>query len=106
VANNTYQSLLQEKIDQSIIISGESGAGKTETTKALAEVFFGNEDKIMRVDMSEYSSENALEKLIGSFESDAPGFLTAKIRESQFGVLLLDEFEKSRREVQDLFLQI
>jgi ATP-dependent Clp protease ATP-binding subunit ClpA len=56
--------------------------------------------------MSEYSSENALEKLIGSFESDAPGFLTAKIRESQYGVLLLDEFEKSRREVQDLFLQI
>ncbi len=90
----------------SFLFLGPTGVGKTETTKALAEVFFGSEDKIMRVDMSEYSSDNALEKLIGSFESDAPGFLTAKIRESQYGVLLLDEFEKSRREVQDLFLQI
>lgn len=95
-----------KRLTGSFLFLGPTGVGKTETTKALAEVFFGSEDKIMRVDMSEYSSENALEKLIGSFESEAPGFLTAKIRESQYGVLLLDEFEKSRREVQDLFLQI
>ena len=90
----------------SFLFLGPTGVGKTETTKALAEVFFGNEEKIIRVDMSEYSSENALEKLIGSFESSAPGFLSAKLRENQYGVLLLDEFEKSTKAVQDLFLQV
>lgn len=82
----------------SFLFLGPTGVGKTETTKALAEVFFGNEDKIIRIDMSEYSSENALEKLMTT--------LSAKVRESQYGVLLLDEFEKSSREVHDLFLQI
>ena len=85
---------------------GPTGVGKTETTKALAEVFFDDEEKIIRIDMSEYSSENALEKLIGSYDTNTPGFLAAKLRESQYGVLLLDEFEKSSREVQDLFLQV
>jgi ATP-dependent Clp protease ATP-binding subunit ClpA len=82
----------------SFLFLGPTGVGKTETTKALAEVFFGNEDKIIRIDMSEYSSEGALEKLMTT--------LSAKVRESQYGVLLLDEFEKSSREVHDLFLQI
>lgn len=90
----------------SFLFLGPTGVGKTETTKALAEVFFGNEEKIIRVDMSEYSSENALEKLIGSFETRSTGFLSAKLRENQYGVLLLDEFEKSTKAVQDLFLQI
>jgi ATP-dependent Clp protease ATP-binding subunit ClpC len=82
----------------SFLFLGPTGVGKTETTKALAEVFFGNEEKIIRVDMSEYSSENALEKLMST--------LSSKLRESQYGVLLLDEFEKSTKAVQDLFLQI
>ena len=90
----------------SFLFLGPTGVGKTETTKALAEVFFGDENKIIRVDMSEYSSDNALEKLIGSYNTNTPGFLSAKLRESQYGVLLLDEFEKSSREVQDLFLQV
>ncbi len=82
----------------SFLFLGPTGVGKTETTKALAEVFFGSEDKIIRIDMSEYSSENALEKLMKT--------LSSKLKESQYGVLLLDEFEKSSREVHDLFLQI
>lgn len=85
---------------------GPTGVGKTETTKALAEVFFGSQEKIIRIDMSEYSSEESLSKLIGSFEEKTPGYLSSKIREMQYGVLLLDEFEKSSRSVQDLFLQI
>lgn len=90
----------------SFMFLGPTGVGKTETTKALAEVFFGNENKIIRIDMSEYSSVDALDKLIGSYDSKSVGFLSAKLKESQYGVLLLDEFEKSAREVQDLFLQV
>lgn len=90
----------------SFLFLGPTGVGKTETTKALAEVFFSDENKIIRVDMSEYSSDNALEKLIGSYNTSTPGFLSAKLRESQYGVLLLDEFEKASRAVHDLFLQV
>lgn len=90
----------------SFLFLGPTGVGKTETTKALAEVFFGNEEKIIRVDMSEYSSENALEKLIGTAKTGETGFLSSRLRESQYGVLLLDEFEKSAKAVQDLFLQV
>jgi len=85
---------------------GPTGVGKTETTKALAETFFGNEDNIIRIDMSEYSGTEGLTKLIGSFESKQPGILSSKLRETQYGVLLLDEFEKAAREVHDLFLQM
>ncbi len=90
----------------SFMFLGPTGVGKTETTKALSETFFGSEDKIIRVDMSEYTTDDALEKLIGSFENKQIGFLAAKLRESQYGVLLLDEFEKSSKKVQDLFLQV
>ncbi len=90
----------------SFLFLGPTGVGKTETTKALAEVFFGNEKKIMRLDMSEYSGSDALSQLIGSFEGGKQGVLTSLLRENQYGVLLLDEFEKASRPVHDLFLQI
>jgi len=90
----------------SFLFLGPTGVGKTETTKALAETFFGSEDKIIRIDMSEYSGSEGLTKLIGSFESKQPGILSSKLRETQYGVLLLDEFEKAAREVHDLFLQM
>jgi ATP-dependent Clp protease ATP-binding subunit ClpA len=90
----------------SFLFLGPTGVGKTETTKALAEVFFGDEKKIMRLDMSEYSGSDALSRLIGSFEGGKQGVLTSLLRENQYGVLLLDEFEKASRETHDLFLQI
>lgn len=90
----------------SFLFLGPTGVGKTETTKALAEVFFGDEDRITRIDMSEYSGPEGLTKLIGSFERSQPGILASKLREQQYGVLLLDEFEKASREVHDLFLQM
>jgi ATP-dependent Clp protease ATP-binding subunit ClpC len=90
----------------SFLFLGPTGVGKTETTKALAEVFFGNEKKIMRLDMSEYSGDDALQRLIGSFEGGKSGVMTSLLRENQYGVLLLDEFEKASRETHDLFLQI
>ena len=90
----------------SFLFLGPTGVGKTETTKALAEVFFGSEKKIMRLDMSEYSGGDSLQRLIGSFEGGKSGVLTSLLRENQYGVLLLDEFEKASRETHDLFLQI
>lgn len=90
----------------SFLFLGPTGVGKTETTKALASVFFGNEEHILRLDMSEYSEIDSLGKLIGSFESHRPGVLSSMLREKPYGVLLLDEFEKTTKEVRNLFLQI
>lgn len=77
---------------------GPTGVGKTETVKALAAAYFQDESKIHRLDMSEYSSPDALDKIMG--------LLADKIREQPYGVLLLDEFEKATPKVHNLFLQI
>jgi ATP-dependent Clp protease ATP-binding subunit ClpC len=90
----------------SFLFLGPTGVGKTETTKALAEVFFGAEAKIERLDMSEYTSGDSLSKLIGSFDMGKPGILSTMLREHPYGVLLLDEFKKNTSEVMNLFLQI
>lgn len=90
----------------SFLFLGPTGVGKTETAKALADVFFGSEDRIMRFDMSEYRTPDALARLIGSAGSDTPGLLASRLRDQQYGVLLLDEFEKTNPAVHDLFLQI
>jgi len=85
---------------------GPTGVGKTETAKALAEVLFGDEKAMTRIDMSEFQSTNAIEELIGSAATGQAGRLDTLMRERQYGVLLLDEFEKSAKGVHDLFLQI
>ncbi len=90
----------------SFLFLGPTGVGKTEVTKALCEVFFGGDNHIMRLDMSEYSAHDATSKLIGSFESRQAGILSSLLREHPYGVLLLDEFEKANKEVMNLFLQI
>ena len=90
----------------SFLFFGPTGVGKTETAKVLAEVFFGGEKDMMRLDMSEYQTSDAMEKLIGSFASGKPGILSDMLREKQYGVVLLDEFEKTNKEVLNLFLQI
>ena len=90
----------------SFLFMGPTGVGKTETTKALAEAFFGDENKIIRLDMSEYKGADSLNKLIGSFDTKSPGVLTSMLREKPYGVLLLDEFEKTTKDVMDLFLQV
>ncbi len=90
----------------SFLFLGPTGVGKTETTKALGEVFFGKDTQILRLDMSEYSSGDALSKLIGSFAAGKSGVLATILREHPYGVLLLDEFEKTTPEVMNLFLQV
>jgi ATP-dependent Clp protease ATP-binding subunit ClpC len=90
----------------SFLFFGPTGVGKTETSKALAHVFFGDEKNMMRLDMSEYQSEDSLEKLIGSFSTGINGVFSNMLREKQYGVILLDEFEKANKNVLNLFLQI
>lgn len=88
----------------SFMFVGPTGVGKTETAKALAALFFGDEEAMLRSDMSEYSDETSLSRMIG--EEGRPGVFASKVREAGHGVLLLDEFEKASPEVLDLFLQI
>jgi len=90
----------------SFLFLGPTGVGKTETAKALADVFFGDEKLLMRLDMSEYQNAEALARLIGSREINDPGILSNMLRENPYGVLLLDEFEKTNKNVLNLFLQI
>jgi ATP-dependent Clp protease ATP-binding subunit ClpC len=90
----------------SFLFLGPTGVGKTEVSKSLADAFFGSEEKMTRFDMSEYKTFDALEKLTGSFQSGKTGTLTKALKQQPYGLLLLDEFEKSNDQVKDLFLQI
>jgi ATP-dependent Clp protease ATP-binding subunit ClpC len=90
----------------SFLFFGPTGVGKTETAKALAQVLFGDEKLLMRLDMSEYQNTESLARLIGSQENNTQGILSNMLREQPYGVLLLDEFEKTNKNVLNLFLQI
>lgn len=90
----------------SFLFLGPTGVGKTETTKALADTFFGSEENISRLDMSEYKTIDALTRLIGSFETNEVGTLVTLLKNRPYGVLLLDEFEKTTQDVINLFLQV
>ena len=84
---------------------GPTGVGKTETAKALANVYFGDDDAMHRLDMSEFQTPDAIDRLIG-FSDGRPGRLVSMLKEHPYHVLLLDEFEKADSSVHDLFLRI
>ena len=89
---------------------GPTGVGKTELSKALAETLFGNENAMIRIDMSEYMEPHSVSKLIGSPPGyvgfDEGGQLTEKIRRKPYSVILLDEVEKAHPDVMNMLLQI
>ena len=86
------------------LFMGPTGVGKTETAKALAEAYFGDEKRMIRFDMSEYQGDDALERAIGSPQTGDPGLFSKAIREDPFSLLLLDEIEKSHPNVLNLYL--
>ena len=90
----------------SFIFLGPTGVGKTETVKAFAESYFGSEDKMIRLDMSEYQTPEAVARLIGSEAMGIHGQLTDLAKEHPYTVVLLDELEKAYPKALDLFLQI
>lgn len=83
---------------------GPTGVGKTETSKALAEVYFGSENRIIRLDMSEFQNITDIARLLGT--ADSEGILTTPVRENPFSLVLLDEIEKSHPNILNLFLQV
>ncbi len=83
---------------------GPTGVGKTETSKALAESYFGSEQRMIRLDMSEFQEVKDISRLIGS--PTEIGLLTTPVRENPFSLILLDEVEKANPGVLNLFLQV
>ena len=90
----------------SFLFLGPTGVGKTETAKALAFSYFGSEEKMIRLDMSEFQTDEAVDRLIGSSSKGMFGALTSAVTESPYSILLLDELEKAYPKALDLFLQI
>jgi len=94
----------------SFIFLGPSGVGKTELARTLAEFLFGDEDAMIRIDMSEYMEKHAVSRLVGSppgyIGYDEGGQLTEAVRRKPYSVLLLDEIEKAHPDVFNILLQI
>ncbi len=102
--------LQSSKRPPSFIFVGPTGVGKTELAKSLAIEMFGNEDSIIRIDMSEYMESHSTSKLIGSPPGyvgyDDSGWLTDKVKRKPYSIILLDEIEKAHPDVFNILLQI
>lgn len=102
--------LRSTKRPPSFIFVGPTGVGKTELAKALSNEMFGNEDSIIRIDMSEYMESNSTAKLIGAPPGyvgyDDAGQLTEKVKRHPYSIVLFDEIEKAHADVFNILLQV
>ncbi len=89
----------------SFLFLGPTGVGKTELAKAVSEVYFGDENYLVRVDMSEFQSPDSVRKMIGDVDGIL-GYLTEAVRKKPFSLILLDEVEKAHPDILNLFLQL
>jgi len=94
----------------SFLFVGPTGVGKTELAKTLAEEYFGDEERMIRLDMSEYQELGDIKKIIGappgSAEFEERGYLTEAVKRNPYSLILLDELEKAHSDILNLFLQV
>lgn len=89
----------------SFLFLGPTGVGKTELAKTVSQVYFGDEDYLVRLDMSEYQSTDSIRKMIGDVDGTL-GYLTEAVRKKPFALILLDEVEKANPDILNLLLQL
>ena len=89
----------------SFLFLGPTGVGKTELAKSVSEIYFGAEDYMIRLDMSEYQLFDSVKKMIGDVDGTL-GYLTESVRKNPFSLILFDEVEKAHPDILNLFLQI
>ena len=90
----------------SFLFVGMTGVGKTETAKTLAEFYFGEEKRMIRLDMSEYQQIDSINRIIGTPDGNSSGSLTERVRNNPFSLLLIDEVEKAHPNIILTFLQM
>ncbi len=88
-----------------LLFLGPTGVGKTELAKTLAAVYFGSEENMIRLDMSEYQEADSIKRLIGAPPAGV-GLLTEAVRQKSFAIVLLDELEKAHPDILNIFLQV
>lgn len=89
----------------SFLFLGPTGVGKTELAKTVSQVYFGDENYMVRLDMSEYQQPDSVSKMIGN-QNGVLGYLTEAVRKKPFSLILLDEIEKAHPDILNLFLQL
>lgn len=96
----------QKRPIANFLFLGPTGVGKTELSKTVAEVYFGSEENMTRLDMSEYQDKTSIYRLIGAPGDKQGGVLTEAVRKKPFTIVLLDEVEKAHPDILNVFLQV
>ncbi len=96
----------QKKPIVNLLFLGPTGVGKTELAKTVTEVYFGQENRMIRLDMSEYQEKGSINRLIGVPGGEKGGLLTESVRLNPSSLLLLDEIEKAHPDILNVFLQV